>query len=66
MAGPVAQSVERWTQCGENTRPGLNSPGFEARRALGVYENPGAYGCWQTVARRSREGYRPCTAMCLR
>ena len=33
-AGPVAQSVERWTPCGESTRPGQKGPGFEA---LDVY-----------------------------
>ena len=26
LAGPVAQSVERWTPCGESTRPGYKSP----------------------------------------
>ena len=32
--------------------------GFEARRALDIYEPPGGYGCgwWQAAARRSREG----------
>ena len=48
---PVAQMVERWTLCGENTRPGYKSPGFEARRALDIYEPPGEYGCgwWQAA-----------------
>ena len=27
IAGPVAQSAERWTPRGESTRPGYNSPG---------------------------------------
>ena len=27
LAGPVAQSAERWTPRGESTRPGYNSPG---------------------------------------
>ena len=35
--------VERWTLCGESTRPGYKSPGFEARRALDIYEHPGGY-----------------------
>ena len=53
---PVAQSVERWTPRGESTRPGYESPGFEARRALDVYGPPGGYGYgwWQAVARRSQ------------
>ena len=59
---PVAQFVERWTPCGGSTRPGYKSPprGFEARRALDIYEPPDEYGCgWcQTAARRSREGDR--------
>ena len=36
---PVAQSVERWTQCGgahRCTRTGYEGQGFEARRALDV------------------------------
>ena len=51
--GPVAQSVERWTPRGESTRPGKKGPGFEARRALDVYEPPGGYGYgwWQAAAR---------------
>ena len=36
-AGPVAQSVERWTPYGGSIRPGVKSPGFEARRAPDVY-----------------------------
>ena len=65
---PVAQSVERWTPCGESTRPGHKSPGFEARRVLDIYEPPGGNGCvwWQAAARRSREGDRPGAAMCVR
>ena len=41
--------------CGGSTRPGCKSPGFEARRALDVYEPADGYGCglWQVVARRS-------------
>ena len=31
IASPVAQSVERWTPCGESTYPGYKSPGFEGR-----------------------------------
>ena len=52
-AGPVAQSVERWAPRSERTRPGKKGPGFEARRALDVYEPPGGYGYgwWQAVAR---------------
>ena len=63
----VAQLVECWTPCGESTCPGYKSPGFEARRALDIYEPPGGYGCgWcQGAARRSREGDRPCAAMCV-
>ena len=38
FAGPVAQSVEHWTLRGERTRPGKKCPGFEARRALDVYD----------------------------
>ena len=41
---PVAQWVERWTPCGGSTRPGYESPGFEARQARDVYETPGGYG----------------------
>ena len=37
QAGPVAQSVKRWTPYGGNIRPGFKSPGFEARRAPDVY-----------------------------
>ena len=40
-AGPVAL-VERWTPRGERTHPGKK--GFEARRALAIYEPPGGYG----------------------
>ena len=52
-AGPVAQSVERWTPRGERTRPGKRGPGLQARRALDIYEPPGGYGYgwWQAVAR---------------
>ena len=56
-AGPVAQSVERWTPRGESTpRPGEKGPGFEARRALDVIGSPGGYGYgwWKAVARRSQ------------
>ena len=41
----AAHLVERWTPCGESTRPGCKSPVFEARRALDIYEPPGGYGC---------------------
>ena len=44
FTGPVAHSVERWTPCGGSTRPGYESPGFEARRALDIYEPPDRYG----------------------
>ena len=44
LAGPVAQSVERWTPRGERTRPGKKGPVFEARQALDIYEPPGGYG----------------------
>ena len=37
IAGPVAQSEERWTPYGGSIRPGFESPGFEARRAPDVY-----------------------------
>ena len=62
---PVVQLVERWTPCGESTRPGCKSLGFEARRALDIYEPPGGYGCgwWQAEARRSRVG-DPCARLC--
>ena len=65
MPFPVAQLVERWTPCGESTRPGYKSPGFEARRALDIYEPPDGYGCgcWQAAARRSQEGDWPCAAI---
>ena len=55
---PVAQSVERWTPCGESTRPSEKDAGFEARRTLDVFEPPGGYryGWWQAVARRSQLG----------
>ena len=36
-AGPVAQSVARWTPYGGSIRPGFKPPGFEARRAPDVY-----------------------------
>ena len=44
VAGPVAQSVERWAPCGGSTRPGFKSPGFEARRAPDVYRASCGYG----------------------
>ena len=68
MPVAVAQLVERWTPCGESTRPGWKNPGFEVRRALDIYEPPDGYGCgwWQAVAKRSREGDRPCVAMRVR
>ena len=55
-AGPVAQTVQRWTPYGESMRPGLKGPRFEARQALDVYEPPGGYGYgwWQAVARQSQ------------
>ena len=67
-AGPVAQSVERWTPCGDSTRPGFKSPGFEARRAPDVYRASCGYGCgwWQAVASQSSDRDRPCAAMCVR
>ena len=67
-AGPVAQSVERWTPCGGSTRPGFKSPGFEARRAPDVYRASCGYGCgwWQAVASQSSDRDRPCAAMCVR
>ena len=52
-AGPVAQSVERWTPCGGSTRPGFKSPGFEARRAPDVYR--ASWRVWlRLVAGRSQ------------
>ena len=42
--GLVAQPVERWTPCGGSIRPGYESSGFEARRALDIYVIPGGYG----------------------
>ena len=55
-AGPVAQSVERWTPYGGSIRPGVKSPGFEARRRPMFIEHPGGYGCgwWQAVTSRSQ------------
>ena len=53
-AGPLAQSVERWTPCGESTRPGLKGPGFEARRALDVYEPPGGLVAGRSQAKSVR------------
>ena len=38
FAGPVAQSVERWTLYGESTRPGKKGSLLEARRALDGYD----------------------------
>ena len=53
VAGPVAQSVERWTPCGGSTRPGFKSPGFEARRAPDVYR--ASWRVWlRLVAGRSQ------------
>ena len=48
--------------------PATKVRGFEARRALDIYEPPDGYGCgwWQAAARRSRVGDRPCAAMCVR
>ena len=37
VAGPVAQSVERWSPYGGSICLGFKSPGFEARRAPDVY-----------------------------
>ena len=53
IAGPEAQSVERWTPRGERTRPGKKGLRFEPRRALDIYEPLGGYGYdwWQAVAR---------------
>ena len=67
LAGLVAQSVERWTLCGESTRTAYKNPGLEARRALDIYEPPGGNGCgwWQAVARRSRKGDRPFAVTCV-
>ena len=36
-------SRERSTPCGGSTHPGYESPVFEARRALDVYETPGDF-----------------------
>ena len=52
-AGPVAQSVERWTPYGGSIRPGFKSPGFEARRAPDVYR--ASWRVWlRLVAGRSQ------------
>ena len=53
QAGPVAQSVERWTPYGGSIRPGFKSPGFEARRAPDVYR--ASWRVWlRLVAGRSQ------------
>ena len=54
--GSVAQLVERWTPYGGSIRPGVKSPGFEARRVPDVYRASCGYGCgwWQTVTSRSQ------------
>ena len=53
LAGPVAQSVERWTPYGGSIRPGFKSPGFEARRAPDVYR--ASWRVWlRLVAGRSQ------------
>ena len=50
---PVAQSVECWTPYGGSIRPGFKSPGFEARRAPGVYR--ASWRVWlRLVAGRSQ------------
>ena len=52
-AGPVAQSVERWTPYGGSICPGFKSPGFEARRAPDVYR--ASWRVWlRLVAGRSQ------------
>ena len=52
-AGPVAQSVERWTPYGGSIRPSFKSPGFEARRAPDVYR--ASWRVWlRLVAGRSQ------------
>ena len=52
-AGPVAQSVARWTPYGGSIRPGFKSPGFEARRAPDVYR--ASWRVWlRLVAGRSQ------------
>ena len=49
----LAQSVERWTPYGGIIRPGFKSPGFEARRAPGVYR--ASWRVWlRLVAGRSQ------------
>ena len=53
IAGPVAQSVERWTPYGDSIRPGFKSPGFEAPRAPDVYR--ASWRVWlRLVAGRSQ------------
>ena len=52
-AGPVAQSVERWSPYGGSIRPSFKSPGFEARRAPDVYR--ASWRVWlRLVAGRSQ------------
>ena len=52
-AGPVAQSVERWTPYGGSICPGYKSSGFEARRAPDVYR--ASWRVWlRLVAGRSQ------------
>ena len=53
FAGPVAQSVERWTPYGGSIRPGFKSSGFEARRAPDIYR--ASWRVWlRLVAGRSQ------------
>ena len=53
FAGPVAQSVERWSPYGGSICPGFKSPGFEARRAPDVYR--ASWRVWlRLVAGRSQ------------
>ena len=52
----MSQWVERWTPCGGGTRPGYKRLGFEALRALDVYEasEEHSFGWWQNVASQSQ------------
>ena len=53
-AGPVAQSVERWTPYSGSIRPGYESPGSKRDGRSIFMEPPGGhdYGWWQVAASR--------------
>ena len=51
QAGPVAQSVERWTPYGGSICPGFKSPGLEARRTPDVYRASWRVWLWLVAGR---------------